>query len=268
MRGKDPEEVLNVYVRFKPNTRVKNWSDPLYLLKSLPEKDSLPQGTSKRHLFHQHKHKGEVLDQSVEELDGKLKDLTKTVKYLEDNYNSFNAVDRNWWDGFFEERKEFPTGLREPPDTLIAERTKKLLWGPDFTALEVEAVADDDMQDDNDAAEDAARLESLERLLVPRENPLSTSELGFKAKTASYVGVRMRNHRDIRGTNCDETDSDNDGDPRQNEEDNFNPEPIGDDFERRLITQYKSVARRRANGNEKDFLKSIKVFYLFFFINE
>ena len=77
----------NVCVRAKHNSQVGEWSQPVYVIHTLPADGALPEGTAKNHVFKKSTCKGNILKQTRADLADKMKELWKTVNLVESKFS-------------------------------------------------------------------------------------------------------------------------------------------------------------------------------------
>jgi Asp-tRNA(Asn)/Glu-tRNA(Gln) amidotransferase C subunit len=191
LRGRSDEDtnwvMRKTCVRAKPNSQVSEWSPKLWLLHSVPEKDSMPKGTPKFHLFRKLTRENKLIEQSPEELEKKLNQLKDTVKTVS-RMNQFDEEDQKWWDDFWSVRSRTRARLGTDaedcePDELSVTLVKDLLWS-------VKTPAANQVQTRQAATEDLEvnPMRDLAIALTPRTRPAGTDEFG-RSRKIGYVRV-------------------------------------------------------------------------------
>ena len=182
-------------VRAKPNSQILEWSPKLYLLCSTPEKDSLPKGTPKFHLFRRMTRGQKQIEQTPEELEVKLCALKKTASEAM-RMSQADDEDRTWWDEFWaartstRERLGDADGDQCEPDVRSVELITELLWKEPRPVVVVEAGAGGDAGDGDDDGNGGVQglLRDLEGVLTPRTEPAGPDEFG-RSRAVGYVHV-------------------------------------------------------------------------------
>jgi len=196
--GKNMEENMvmkKTCVRAKPNSQIREWSAPLYLLTSMPDENDMPEGTPKFHLFRKLTREQKSIEQSPEELEKKLDALKKTVREVS-RMKQFDTEDELWWADFWAERVATRPRLGDggdggdcKPDEKSVVLTKRLLW-TDLTRLPpANTVVDGDGQvAEKECDEPTASLQDLATALMPRTTPTEPDEFTRKRRVG-YVTV-------------------------------------------------------------------------------
>ena len=182
-----------VAVTAKPNERVSQWSPALYLVKKLPETDTLPGGTEQRHLYYVKTCKRKDVTQTPAELKEKLDGLKKTVGKAR-QMTQFTVADGEYWDKFFADRENGPTSqderVQKAPDPVVLARVKTLLWGEPqpVVAEDGDVPARVVIQATEARREVVEACASLRMVITPRETPAGAEEWG-RSRATGYVVV-------------------------------------------------------------------------------
>jgi hypothetical protein len=178
-------------VRAKPNSQIAEWSPKLYLLTSVPDKDSMPSGTPKFHLFRKLTRENKMISQTPEELEKKLAELKKTVAYVS-KLKQFDAEDKKWWEDFWSAR----SGTRDrlgneegdcEPDPLSVRLTKDFLWSVRIPLVPA-APSEDINSSTRETSSSACPLRDLATALTPRKTPATAVEFG-RSRKVGYVSI-------------------------------------------------------------------------------
>ena len=190
----DSWSMCKTSVRAKPNSQVSDWSPKLWLVRSLPNECSTPDGTPKFHLFRKLTRDAKRIEQTPAELEIKLKDLMKTVAEVA-KMKQFDEEDRVWWENFWSVRSRTRARLGGGEeedcehDAASLALVRKLLWPDTDKAVAMPATPGGaEEEDDAAATAEVGPLEDLQRVLTPRSTPAAADEFGRSRRTG-YVTV-------------------------------------------------------------------------------
>ena len=191
LQGNGTENFWNmqpVHVIAKPNSQVEVWSDPIWLVHTLPEKGDMPTPTCRHHLFKKMRSQGAPCIQSKEDLAMKLTALKKTVTECS-KLKQWEKADTDWWETFWEERVDMPVEQNDkqdfPADSKMENRIKRLLYGdPEHIRVEIPTVAPVTVQEE----ETANAMRDLEMTIQPRTTRAGIEEFG-RSRAIGYLLV-------------------------------------------------------------------------------